>query len=91
MNSFEKIIKELDKKAGEIDIDGAEKQAWLSSRCTKSLIMDLTSLYLGDLNSLPNLSTATSEGREDSDKMKGRIALFEFILDEIAEIPEEKE
>jgi len=91
MNSFKNTIKELKKEKSNIDIDGAEKQAWLSSRCTKSLIMDLTSLYLDDLNSLPSLSTATDEGREESDMMKGRIALLETILDEIAEIPEEEE
>ena len=91
MNSFKNTIKELKKEKSNIDIDGAEKQAWLSSRCTKSLIMDLTSLYLDDLNSLPSLSTATDEGREESDMMKGRIALLETILDEIAETPEEEE
>jgi hypothetical protein len=91
MNSFEKTIKELDKKKGEIDIDGAEKQAWVSGRCTKDLITSLTIDYLDALGELPGISTATGEGREESDTLKGKIQTLESILDYITTIPEEEE
>lgn len=91
MNSFKRVIEELDRKKGEIDIVGAEKQAWLETRCTKALIVDLSAMYLDALNELPSLSTATSEGREESDKLKGKIELLESILNDVTEIPEDDE
>jgi len=91
MNSFDKIIKELDKKKGEIDIDSTEKQAWVSGRCTKDLITSLTIDYIDASSELPKMSTATGEGREGSDMLKGKIQTLESILDYITTIPEEEE
>ena len=91
MNSFERVIKELDKKKGNVDITSAEKATWLDTRCTNALIIDLTAMYLDSLSELPNLSTATNDDREESDKLKGKIQLLESILNDVTAIPEDDE
>lgn len=92
MNSFERVIKEARKLHDKADKpNSAEVQTWLSGRCTKGLIIDLTNQYLSSLDELPKLSTATSEGREESDFLKGKIHTLESILNDITEIPEDSE
>lgn len=92
MNSFEKVVNELSIQQRTTDAPtSSDKETWLSSRCTRALIIDLTAQYLDSLSELPCLSTATSEGREESDMLKGKIQLLESILNDVTAIPEDDE
>ena len=92
MNSFKRVVNELSTEQKTTDKPtSSDKETWLSSRCTNALIIDLTAKYLDALSELPCLSTATSEGREESDMLKGQIQLLESILNDVTEIPEDEE